>query len=49
MGYETCCGPGYGRRYLTKDEKTQMLENYARELEHELQAVKERLQEIKKE
>ena len=50
MGYGNCCGPGFtGRRYLTKDEKLDWLNNYAKELESELQGVKERLKEIKKE
>ncbi|MBI2077651.1 MAG: DUF5320 domain-containing protein [Euryarchaeota archaeon] len=50
MGYGNCCGPGFsGRRYLTKEEKLDWLNNYAKELESELQGVKERLKEIKKE
>ncbi len=50
MGYGNCgCGPGFGgRRYMTKDEKTEWLATYAKELENELQGVKERLEEIKK-
>lgn len=51
MTYGNCgCGPGWGaRRYLTKEEKTQMLNDYAKELENELKAVKERIEEIKQE
>lgn len=51
MGYGNCgCGPGFmGRRYLTKEEKTEWLNNYAKELEQELKAVKERVKEIQKE
>lgn len=37
---------GQGRRYYTKDEKRQYLEGYAQDLENELKAVRERLQEI---
>lgn len=49
MGYN--CGPGScgtysGRRYMTKEERTQMLQDYQKELESELQGVKERIQEI---
>ena len=37
------CGPGYyGRRYLTKQEVADALGEYEKELELELQAVKER-------
>ena len=35
-----------GRRYYTRDEKRQYLEGYAEELENELKAVKERIQEL---
>ena len=51
MGYgcgPSACGPGYnGRRYLTKDEKAAWLKDYADELENELKAVRERIEEIK--
>ena len=43
------CGGMWGRRYLTKDEKTEMLQEYANSLENELKGVKERLKELKKE
>ena len=43
------CGWGFGRRYLTKEEKTKALEEYASDLESELKGVKERLKELKKE
>lgn len=39
------CGYG-GRRYLSKDERATMLKDYQKELENELQGVKERLQEL---
>lgn len=46
-GYANCCGPGYGaRRYLTKEEKAEMLKEYADELENELKGVKERIAEL---
>ena len=35
-----------GRRYYTRDEKKQFLEGYAEDLENELKAVKERIQEL---
>ena len=37
---------GHGRRYYTKEEKRQFLEGYAGELEQELKAVRERIQEL---
>ncbi|MCA1818695.1 MAG: hypothetical protein ABR562_04030 [Thermoplasmatota archaeon] len=48
MGYDNCggCGSYNGRRYMTKDERTQMLKEYQGELENELQGVKERIAEI---
>lgn len=42
------CQSGYqGRRYYTQEEKKSFLEDYAKDLENELKAVKERLVEIK--
>lgn len=47
MGYcDSGCGPGYGRRYLTKEERANMLREYEGELENELKAVKERIAEL---
>jgi len=40
-----CYGHG-GRRYFTKEERRAWLEDYAKELENELKAVRERIQEI---
>lgn len=40
-----CHGYG-GRRYFTKEERKAWLEDYANELENELKAVRERLQEV---
>jgi hypothetical protein len=37
-----------GRRFLTKEEKIEWLEEYKANLEHELQGVTERIQELKK-
>ncbi|MHB8586952.1 MAG: hypothetical protein ACYDDF_14075 [Thermoplasmatota archaeon] len=46
--YQNCCGPSIGRRYLTREEKVDMLKEYAEELEAELTGVKERLAELQK-
>lgn len=40
-----CYGHG-GRRYFTREEKKAWLEDYASELENELKAVRERIQEV---
>lgn len=40
-----CHGHG-GRRYYTREEKKQFLEGYAEDLENELKAVKERIEEL---
>jgi hypothetical protein len=45
-----CCMPeqehGYRRRFLTKAEKIEKLQNYAEELKKELKAVEEKIQEM---
>ncbi len=41
-----CCNPG--RRFYTKAEKIQMLEDYKTWLEKEKQGVEERIEELKK-
>jgi len=42
------CGYGYsGRRYLTKQERIEWLEEYKSNLAKELAGVKERIQELK--
>lgn len=41
-----CCGPGFGRRYHSKQEKTEWLQRYADQLEKELVAVKERMAQL---
>jgi len=38
---------GLDRRYLTKEEKLEWLEDYKTNLEKELQGVKERIEELK--
>jgi len=40
-------GAGYGRRFFTKKEETDILKDEVVELEEELKAVKERLNELK--
>ena len=37
----------YRRRFLTKEEKIERLQNYAEELNKELTAVQERIKELK--
>ena len=51
MGYENCCGPGYSvrRSYYSRQEKAQWLGDYAEALEKELKAVRERIEDLKKE
>ncbi len=46
MGGYWGCG-SFGRRYLTREEKIERLENYKEWLEKEAEGVKERLEEIK--
>lgn len=42
-----CQGYGYqGRRYFTREERKAWLEDYAGELEAELKAVRERIQDL---
>ncbi len=45
MEYANCCGT-YGRRYLTKAEKIDLLKEYRQNLENELKGVEERLSEL---
>jgi hypothetical protein len=40
-------GHGHHRRYLTREEQAERLKEYAQGLEKELQAVKERIDELK--
>jgi hypothetical protein len=39
---------GHGRRYLTREEKIEYLEEYKKELEQEAAGVAERIEELKK-
>jgi hypothetical protein len=44
------CGCGHGRRrFLSRKEKIEMLEEYRESLRNELEGVEEALQELKKE
>ncbi len=48
-GGRSCCGgkgKGNWRKFMTKEEKRERLEGYAKELEAELSAVKEFLEEL---
>lgn len=45
---DCCCGGGFRRRYQTKAEQTAELEAYLRDLEAEVQAVEERLKDLKR-
>jgi hypothetical protein len=43
------CGQGFsGRRYLTKQERIEWLEEYKNNLEKELAGVSERIEELKR-
>ena len=39
----------YGRRFLTKEEKIEQLENYAEELKKEILAIDEQIKELRSE
>jgi len=43
-----CCGCG-GRRFLSRKEKVEMLEEYRESLKSELEGVEEELRELKRE
>ncbi len=43
-----CCGGGFRRRYQTKAEQIAELEGYLAELKAEVQAVEERLADLRK-
>jgi hypothetical protein len=42
-----CHAQLHGRHFLTKEEKTKLLENYAEELKKEIAAVEERIKELR--
>ncbi len=47
-GFGPCgCRAGYGRRFFTKKEEADLLQEEVEELEKELEAAKERMAEIK--
>lgn len=48
MNFGCGCGPYYGRRYLTKDERLSLLKEYKKGVENELKVVEERLRELEK-
>ena len=50
MHYGCNCGSSYdsSRRYLTKEEKVEMLKEYKESLEKEVQGIKERIKELEK-
>jgi len=43
---ESWCG--HGRRYFTREERIEYLEEYKKELEQEVAGVAERIEELKK-
>ena len=47
MGYG-CCGMNAPRSFLTREEKVEMLKEYASDLETEVRGVKERIAELEK-
>ncbi|MBI2598081.1 MAG: DUF5320 domain-containing protein [Candidatus Diapherotrites archaeon] len=50
MGYGCCSGGGFemDRKYISKDEKIEMLKEYKESLEKEIEGVKERMKELEK-
>ncbi len=49
MGMDCCGGSCTPRNFMTKQEKVEMLKEYQDGLEKEIQAVKERVADLKKE
>jgi len=48
-GADACdcgCHGGYGRHFMTKEEKKKILADYAEQLKKELEAVEERIKEL---
>lgn len=45
-GHECGCGCGYHRRYHTAEERREHLKRYAEGLEKELEAVRDKLNEL---
>jgi hypothetical protein len=48
MSYQQCCynASGYGRNFLTKEEKIEMLKEYKEYLDREVRGVSERIHEL---
>jgi glycyl-tRNA synthetase beta subunit len=44
-----CHVTSYGRRFLTKEEKIEQLENYAEELKKEIVAIDEQIKDLRSE
>ena len=46
--HHVCCGhmPGH-RRFLSREEKIELLEKYRNDLEKEIEGVKQRIEELK--
>ncbi|MCK5599586.1 DUF5320 domain-containing protein [bacterium] len=42
----SCCGPSF-RKFITKEEQLEKLESYEKQLKLELQAVNEKIQDLK--
>ena len=42
-----CCGPGFQRRFMSKEERISRLEAYRQELAREMEEVDKRLAELK--
>ena len=48
MGYGCCGSEMEGRRFLTRDEKVEMLKEYKDSLEKEVRGIAERIKELEK-
>ena len=47
-GGKECCGPMFSRRFHSKNERLEMLERYKKELEGELEGLKEEIERLGK-
>jgi hypothetical protein len=48
MTYGNCCEGYSGRRYFSREERTERLKEYQQALQSELKGVEERLKELEK-
>ncbi|HUT97567.1 MAG TPA: hypothetical protein VM054_00655 [bacterium] len=48
FGGKDCCGPAFFRRFHSKNERLEMLERYKKELEGELEGLKEEIERLGK-